>query len=185
MLRGDKVTLRAVEREDQESLWRFCNDVEVELAGGGDPPQPHSLERVRARFDREAREGRGDKTDFVIEADGACIGHCGLFNVDETARHCELGITIGEKDFWGRGYGREAVGLLLDYAFRMRNFRRVWLEVHRANERAIRAYRACGFVEEGRMREHVWLDGRYVDKVIMGVLRGEWHEGGMVGQGDA
>jgi RimJ/RimL family protein N-acetyltransferase len=45
---------------------------------------------------------------------------------------------------------------------------------HPANERAIRAYRACGFVEEGRMREHVWLAGRYVDNVIMGVMREEW-----------
>ena len=57
--------------------------------------------------------------------------------------------------------------LLLDYAFRIRNLRRVWLEVHAANERAIRAYKACGFVEEGRMRGHVWLAGRYVDNVIM------------------
>ena len=81
--------------------------------------------------------------------------------------------SIGDKDYWGRGYGREAVSLLLDYAFRVRNLRRVWLEVHAANERAIRAYKACGFVEEGRMREHVWLAGRYVDNVIMGVLREE------------
>lgn len=179
------MTLRAVERGDQEALRRFSNDLEVELAGGGDPPRPHSLDGALARFDREAREGRGDKTDFVIEADGVCIGNCGLFNIDATARHCELGITIGERDYWGRGYGREAVGLLLDYAFRLRNFRRVWLEVHGANERAIRAYRACGFVEEGRMREHVWLAGRYVDLIIMGVLREEWSEGGTGGQGDA
>lgn len=178
MLRGEKVTLRSVEREDLERLWRFCNDLEVELAGGGDPPQPTSLERVRARFDREAGEGSRDKTDFVIEADGECIGHCGLFHIDVAARHCELGITIGDKEYWGRGYGREAVRLLLDYAFRVRNLRRVWLEVHAANERAIRAYRACGFVEEGRMRGHVWLAGRYVDNVIMGVLREEWLEGG-------
>jgi RimJ/RimL family protein N-acetyltransferase len=77
------------------------------------------------------------------------------------------------------------VGLLLDYAFRIRNFRRVWLEVHAANERAIRAYQACGFVEKGRMREHVWLDGRYVDNVIIGVMREEWQEGRAVGQGNA
>jgi RimJ/RimL family protein N-acetyltransferase len=50
----------------------------------------------------------------------------------------------------------------------------VWLEVHSANERAMRAYRSCGFVEEGRMREHVWLGGRYVDNVIMGVMQKEW-----------
>jgi len=185
MLRGEKVTLRAVEREDVETLWRFWNDLEVELAGGGDPPQPTSLERLRARFEREEREGTRHKTEFVIEVDDECIGHCGLFHIDTAARHCELGITIGERDYWGRGYGREAVGLLLDYAFRIRNLRRVWLEVHAANERAIRAYKACGFVEEGRMRGHVWLAGRYVDNVIMGVMREEWREGGTIGQGNA
>jgi RimJ/RimL family protein N-acetyltransferase len=77
------------------------------------------------------------------------------------------------------------VRVLLDYAFRVRNLRRVWLETHASNERAIRAYRACGFVEEGRMREHIWLAGRYVDNVIMGVMREEWQEGGTVGQGNA
>lgn len=173
MLRGERVTLRAVEREDLERLWQFRNDVEVELAGGGDPPLPVCLERMRTKFDREAGEGSRDKTDFVIEVDGECIGHCGLSNIDVAARHCELGITIGDREYWGRGYGREAVGLLLDYAFRLRNLRRVWLEVHAANERAIRSYKACGFVEEGRMREHIWLAGRYVDNVIMGVLREE------------
>ena len=60
----------------------------------------------------------------------------------------------------------------------------MWPEVHGANERAIRAYRACGFVEEGRMREHVWLAGRYVELIVMGVLRAR-SEGGRIGQGDA
>ena len=174
MLRGEKVTLRAVSRDDLPRLLDFYNDVEVELAGGGDPPQPTTLERLQRDFDREAAEPPRDKTDFAIEADGNLIGHCGLFHIDETARHGELGISIGDKDNWGRGYGREAISLLLDYAFRLRNLRRVWLEVHASNERAIRAYRSCGFVEEGRMREHIWLDGRYLDNVLMGILRDEW-----------
>jgi RimJ/RimL family protein N-acetyltransferase len=185
MLRGERVTLRAIEKEHLEILWRFWNDLEVELAAGGDPPLPVSLERIRAGFEREERESTRDMTGFVIEVEGAAIGTCGLFHVDEAARRCELGIGIGEKDYWGRGYGREAVNLLLDYAFRIRNFRRVWLETHASNERAIRAYRACGFVEEGRMREHVWISGRYVDNVIMGVMRGEWQGGGAVGQGNS
>jgi RimJ/RimL family protein N-acetyltransferase len=173
VLRGERVTLRAVTREDLPRLLEFANDLEVELAGGGDPPMPWTLERLEKDFEREVAEPPRDRTNFAIEADGGCIGTCGLFGIDRTARHAELGIGIGDREYWGRGYGREAVGLLLDYAFRLRNLRRVWLEVHAANERAIRAYRSCGFVEEGRMRSHVWLDGRYVDNVIMGVLRDE------------
>ena len=125
MLRGEKVKLRAVSHGDLPRLLDFYNDVEVELAGGGDPPRPTTLERLQRDFDREAAEPPRDKTDFAIEADGNLIGHCGLFNIDETARHCELGIS-------------------------------------------------CGFVEEGRMREHIWLDGRYLDNVLMGILRDEW-----------
>lgn len=176
MLRGGEVTLRAVEREDLECLWRFANDLEVELAGGGDPPQPRSFESFQADFEKETRERAPDKINFAIEVDGVCIGTCGLFGLDATARHAEFGIGIGEKELWGHGYGREATGLLLDYAFHLRNLERVWLEVHSENERAIRSYRACGFVEEGRMRRHLWLAGRYVDNVIMAVLREEWEE---------
>ena len=176
MLRGDKATLRAVARDDLPRLCEFWNDLEVELAGGGDPPRPTALERLQKAFDKEVSDPPRDKTDFAIEANGILIGHCGLFNIDDTSRQAELGITIGDKDYWGSGYGREAVSLLLDYAFRLRNLHRVWLEVHAENERAVRAYRACGFVEEGRQREHKWLAGRYVDNVLMGILRREWQE---------
>jgi len=174
VLRGERVTLRAMTREDFVHLARFENDLGFVLAGGGDPPGPVPLERLQREFEREISDPPKNKIEFAIEADGAFIGRCGLYNIDLNARHAELGIGIGEREYWGRGYGREAVGLLLDYAFRLRNFRRVWLEVHSANERGIRAYRSCGFAEEGRMREHVYLDNRYLDNVIMGVLRGEW-----------
>ncbi len=174
MLRGERVTLRATTREDLARLARFENDLGFVLAGGGDPPEPVPLERLQRDFDKEISDPPSGKIEFAIEADGAYIGRCGLYNIDRTARHAELGIGIGDAEYWGRGYGREAVGLILDYAFRLRNLRRVWLEVHSANERGMRAYRSCGFVEEGRMREHIWLGGRYADNVIMGVLREEW-----------
>lgn len=73
-----------------------------------------------------------------------------------------------------RAYGREVVSLLLDYAFRLRNFHKVWLRMHGSNERALRAYCACGFVEEGRLHSHVWSSGSYDDLVYMGVLHKEW-----------
>ncbi len=174
MLGGERVTLRATTREDLTHLARFENDLGFVISGGGDPPEPVPLERLQRDFDREIADPPKDKIEFAIEIDGAYVGRCGLYNIDRTARRAELGIGIGEGDYRGRGYGREAVALLLDYAFRLRNLRRVWLEVHADNERGIRAYKACGFVEEGRMREHAWLDGRHVDNVIMGVLREEW-----------
>lgn len=163
MLQSKRLILRAISRDDLPKLCAFNNDMEVELAGGGDPPTPQSLSRLEAEFDQDAGRGGRDGTQFAIETEGQLIGQCALFNTNEFNRTCELGITIGDKAYWGQGYGREAVNLLLDYAFRLRNVRKVYLHVHGDNERAIHAYRACGFVEEGRWRAHVWSNGRYVD----------------------
>lgn len=176
MLQGNLVRLRAMTREDLPRLCAFNNDLEVELAGGGDPPMPQSPERLQAEFDQKVSGGGRDGTSFAIEADGQCIGQCALFNINDTARTCELGITIGDKSYWGRGYGRESVALLVEYAFRHHNMHKVWLQVHAANARAQRAYAACGFREEGRLRAHVWSNGAYDDLVVMGLLCEEWQD---------
>lgn len=179
MLKGQKVILRALTREDLPRLNEFNNDMEVELAGGGDPPMPQSLSRLQAEFDQQQASGGRDGASFAIEADEKFIGIAVLFNFDSTAHTCELGITIGDKDYWGRGYGREVVSLLIEYAFRYRNFHKVWLRVLGVNERAQRAYRACGLVEEGRLRSHVWSNGSYDDLIYMGILRSEWQQQGL------
>lgn len=174
VLTGERLTLRSLRRDDLPRLCAFNNDLETELAGGGDPPMPQSLDRLEADYNREVASGGRDGSTFAIEAEGKLIGQCALFNFDHTGHTCELGIAIGDAAYRGRGYGRETIILLLDYAFRLRNFRRVWLRVHGKNERAIRAYRACGFQEEGRQRAHVWSSGAYDDLVLMGILREEW-----------
>jgi len=174
MLQGEKVLLRAMNRDDLEQLCEFNNDVDVELAGGGDPPMPQTLARLQAEFDTRVSQGGRDDASFAIVVDGQMIGQCALYQFEATAHTCMLGITIGDKRYWGQGYGRDAVRLLLDYAFRLRNQHRVYLSVNGNNERAIRAYKACGFVEEGRLRSHAWSNGAYIDLVYMGILRTEW-----------
>ena len=176
MLNGPRITLRHITRADLPRINDFNNDLEIELLGGGDPPIPQSLERLFADFEMDLSKGGRDGSRFAIDADGILIGHCALFNYNDTNRTCELGITIGDREYWGRGYGRETVRLLLDYAFRYRNIHRVFLTVHSRNERAIRSYRANGFVEEGRLRQHVWSDGAYLDLVLMGILVDEWQK---------
>ena len=176
MLKGEKVLLRAVQREDLPLLCAFNNDLELELAGGGDPPLPQSLARLQAEFDERTAKGGRDGAAFAIEAAGQLIGQCALFSFHEMNQTCELGIGIGEKTFWGRGYGSETIRLLLDWAFRLRNVRKVWLTTQSNNERGLLCYRACGFVEEGRLRAHVWSAGEYVDLLYMGILRDEWQK---------
>ena len=174
MLTGEKVTLRAIEREDLPCQWAFNNDLEMELLGGGDPPEPQSLARLEAEFNENAQKGGRDGANFAIEADGKYIGSCGLFHFDYDAHTCEIGIGIGEPAYRSHGYGRDAIQVLLRYAFRIRNLRKVWLTVNGNNERAIRSYKACSFVEEGRLHQHVWNNGQYIDLVYMGILRDQW-----------
>ncbi len=179
MLKGPRVELRAVNREDLPRLYQINNDVEIRLLGGGSPPMPRPLAYLQNKFDEESAK-KGDETWFGIWADGKLIGDCGLDHFDPTSHFCELGIGIGERDYWGKGYGRETIGLLLDYAFRLRNVRKVWLYTSGTNERAQRCYRACGFVEEGRLRQQDWNGGQYVDRVYMGIMREEWERVGQV-----
>lgn len=174
MLRGRRVLLRALRREDLQRQNEFNNDLEFELLGGGEPPEPQSLERLESEFSDRLRHGLREGPSFAIEADGIYIGGCGLFNIKTTDGTCEVGIGIGDKRYWGKGYGREAMTLILDYAFTLRNLRKVSLTVNGDNERAMGSYAACGFVEEGRLRQHVWNNGRYIDLVQMGLLRDEW-----------
>ena len=110
----------------------------------------------------------------MIEADNKVIGEIFLHHMDQRSGTTHFGVGIYDAEYVGKGYGREAVNLLLQWAFRIQGFRRVSLTVAASNERAIRAYKACGFVEEGRFREEVFYNGGYEDLLAMGILRAEW-----------
>ncbi|MBA2362394.1 MAG: GNAT family N-acetyltransferase [Chloroflexia bacterium] len=167
--------MRAKTRADLPRQLAMDNDVHLALLADDKPPLPVSMERLEADFERRTKEP--NVAWFAIDVDGKYIGSCGLHAFEATHHTCTLGIVIGDPAYQGHGYGREAIGLLLDYAFRMRNVQKVWLTTGGNNDRAIRCYRACGFVEEGRLRRHEWSGGEYLDLVYMGILREEWAAG--------
>ncbi len=171
MLRGEKVILRAVEREDLKRLHQLEGDVELMLLGDGDW-QPTPFAAAEKRFDKYLDSD--EKNWFVIEVNGTVIGSIGLHRIERRDGTAQLGISIYDREYLSQGYGRDAINVLLDWAFRIRNYRRIWLDTLANNERAIRSYRACGFVEEGRLRRHFYHNGEYVDAVLMGILREEW-----------
>lgn len=105
---------------------------------------------------------------------GRLLGTCAFSQLDGDNGSALFHITIGEKDAWGRGYGTEATRLMLDHAFGTLGLHRIALFVFEFNERAIRAYRRCGFVIEGRSRESIWRDGRWWDELAMSALESDW-----------
>jgi RimJ/RimL family protein N-acetyltransferase len=173
MFKGEKVILRPIKEEDIPRLYEFSQDVEL---FGLDCAHPMAapLERIRANYQDWWIKEDHHKSFFAIEADGKYIGDCGLMGLGNPHGTAELGILIGDRAYWGRGYGRDAVRLLLRYGFHYLGLRRIVLTTHAKNVRAIRCYLACGFVEEGRPRQAAWVEGEYVDLVNMAILRDEW-----------
>jgi RimJ/RimL family protein N-acetyltransferase len=102
------------------------------------------------------------------------IGTCAFSQLDGDDGSTMFHITIGEHDAWGHGYGTEATQLMLEHAFTRLALHRVALTVFEFNTRALRSYRKCGFVEEGRARESIFRDGRYWDEIHMSILAAEW-----------
>jgi [ribosomal protein S5]-alanine N-acetyltransferase len=107
---------------------------------------------------------------WAIEVDGRLLGEIGLAGLNSQDCRARLGIGIYDVAQLGRGLGREAFALVLSYAFSTLALHRVDARVLAFNERAIRCYQACGFIEEGRERESGRIDGHWYDDIIMGLL---------------
>ena len=111
----------------------------------------------------------------IILTDGdVLIGHVSIHDVDHLNRNAFLGIFIGEEGHRNKGYGAEAVRLALDYGFKTLNLHTVMLSVHADNDAAVACYKKIGFTETGRRREWVYKNGKYIDKIYMGILAREF-----------
>ena len=163
--------MRAIERDDLKRLHELYQQVDLVLFADGHW-RPSPLAAYEKNFEKHLDDR--DPAHFVVEAGGRVIGDIELHSRDNRSRVSSFGVGIYDREYLGRGYGREAIALLLGWAFDDRNYERIWLTTWATNERAIRCYRALGFVEEARLRRHVFVDGQYVDELVMGLLRDEW-----------
>ena len=175
MIYGEHVRLRGAERSDLEKFVIWINDPEV--TAGLTLFLPMSSVDEDKWFDNAMQRPQEEKPLVIDMKDGdgwRLIGNSGFFNFDWVARSAEVGIMIGDKSVWNKGYGSEVMTLLLRHGFRTLNLKRVYLHVYAENERAIRTYEKAGFVHEGRMRQAVYKNGKYSDVLFMSVLREEW-----------
>ena len=177
MIYGKRIRLRHIEREDLPRFVAWLNDPEVRH--GLAMYLPLSQVEEEQWFENVLKRER-DEQPLVIEVEGqdgwTMIGNSGFFNIDWRNRSAELGIVIGDKAYWNKGYGTEVMRLLLHHGFTTLNLHRIFLRVFEGNPRAIRAYEKAGFVHEGRMRQAEFRDGKYLDVLLMSVLRPEWQE---------
>lgn len=177
-LEGRHIYLRPIDLKDLERFYRWFNDPELRrllLL-----PLPTTRMAEREFIKRMTRLKDGVVLSILVKRGGRLIGNVSLFRIDGIHRSADLGIAIADLSMASRGFGTEAIGLMLDYAFGTLNLNRVGLAVHDFNRRALAAYRRAGFVEEGRKRQSHYCDGRYHDDIMMSVLREEWERAGSV-----
>lgn len=174
MWQGELVELGPIQREYLPKYVEWLNDWEVIRYLAPGVPMPMNLEDETEWFQRH----RGDKTStiFAILAlpEKQLIGNCGLHELDWKNRMAVFGIFVGDKNYWGKGYGTDATRTLLRFAFQELGLNRVELEVYDFNPRAIRAYEKAGFRRDGVRRQRLYREGAFHDSYMMSILREEW-----------
>jgi RimJ/RimL family protein N-acetyltransferase len=170
-LSGTKVNLRPGNENDYFLLYKWYNDKELNKLAGWNNSKA-TMDKLRYNMSRSFGY---DPMNLMIESkEGTPIGTIQLYDFNEQDKSCKLGIRIGDRNYWSKGYGEDAVKTLLEYAFMKIDIYRVTLKVYEYNDRAVRCYLKCGFQNEGRTRQSANIDGKYYDEIIMGALKSDY-----------
>ena len=167
-LEGARIVLRDKKFEDAENDYRWRSDPELARLDAA-IPLTMSFERYLKLFEDQMKYPTPGSHHYSIETlDGLFIGNCMYYDMDTVNREAELGIVIGDRDYWSDGYGYDAVTTLLDHMFNARNLKRVYLHTLEWNGRAQKSFSKSGFnpVKPVRRMAH--------DFLLMDVLREDW-----------
>jgi RimJ/RimL family protein N-acetyltransferase len=174
LLAGERVRLRGVREDEVATLARWEMDAgrSVTLNDRVAPQSEAAAKEMIAKW--SANEG--DTLGFAIETlddPAVLVGHVSVFKIQAKNRNAMIGIAIGREHI-GRGYGTDAMRVIVGYGFRELGLHRIALSVAEFNQAGIRAYEKAGFTVEGRRRESALHDGRWYDNVLMSILDYEW-----------
>ncbi len=161
-----------------EAFQRWNRDSEYVRLLDDEPPKLRAVKTFKEWLEKELLSTDNGRFLFTIRTldDDRLIGFTGLFDVRWNHGDAWLGIGLGERDTWGKGFGSDALHVILRYAFHELGLERVTLTVFEYNPRAIRAYEKVGFKHEGRLRKVIHRDGQRSDLLVMGILHKEWIE---------
>ena len=173
---SERLYLSPFDAEDTtiHSKWaKWMNDGAISDTFGG-----HNTLISLSNVKELVQELNGHRFFIVLQDGDVLIGQISLHDIDHLNRHAFLGIMIGEVEHHGKGYGTEAVRLVLDYGFNTLNLHNIMLSAHEDNHAGIACYKKVGFKESGRRREWVFKNGKYVDVIYMDILAREFEKQG-------
>ena len=177
IFRGEKLRLVALRPEtDAQLMNKWRRDTEYARLLDSDPVRLFNKAENKAWVEKMQKAECFDGIEFMIYAmpEDKPIGFVGLDGISWHNSVSWTGIGIGERKYWSKGYGSEAMRIIARYAFEELGLNRISLNVFAYNERAIRSYEKVGFKVEGRVREAVHRDGKRWDVIFMGLLRDDW-----------
>lgn len=176
---GETIRLRAIEQKDIDNLLHSPEEPDSELERFDDAIGfPTSLEQQRMQLEDEmARRERTDESYFwmIENQEGQVVGNIATFDCNRRFGVFKYSIVL-KRAFWGKGYGREAVRLVLRYYFRELRYQKVTILIYSFNERSIRFHEATGFTFEGRLRRMVYTNGRFYDELYFGMTAEEFDQ---------
>ena len=167
---GERVYLSPMSVDDAEQYAVWLNDPGVSGYLG---MYSQNIGLIGEREYIEGASKDGHNYAIVLKDGDRLIGNISLMNVDHRCRKATLGVFIGEADYRSKGYGAEAIRLLVDYGFKWLNLYNIGLGVHANNPRAIACYEKVGFREYGRRTKTIFSDGEFVDGIYMEILNDE------------
>ncbi|NHJ32585.1 MAG: GNAT family N-acetyltransferase [Asgard group archaeon] len=177
MFEGKKVRLRSFELSDLDNIMENWNKINLRRELG--PVVPHSRKEREEWIKKTWADRRAGKS-FAFAMDdlktGEFLGHCVLANVRPINRTAKVSIAIYKMENRGKGYGTDAMRVLLEFGFNYLNLHRIGLNVFETNPQAIRVYEKVGFTKVGVMRHTDFVEGEYVNDVAMDILEDEWRK---------
>jgi RimJ/RimL family protein N-acetyltransferase len=170
------VQLRELVLDDARDRYLWCLDKEVtKHLNMPEKYPPFSMEETINWIKMCMNKTNGYEQRAIVTEHGVHIGWIDLKNIDKMNKHAELGIAIGNKDYWGKAYGLSGMREMLTWGFNELGLNKIWLRVEIDNEKAIRSYKKIGYVEEGILRQDRLRNGEFVDRLRMSILRSEFY----------
>jgi len=172
-LQRGRVRFTPLQMDNIYTHFRWNNDPELNRLDSEIPYEKETFGQFKQRFEQMVRNPSEAHRDFEIHANGQLIGIAYVARISEHNHHGIIGITIGDREYWGGGYGRESMALILEYCFDHLNLHRVSAETFEYNTAWRDLVEGMGFTREGTARDYLYREGEYFDKVSYAMLDGE------------
>lgn len=169
-LNGEKITLKLIQESEIEELLEIENESQLRIVGDDDVPYPFSKESLTKFLQIEAPN---QVFGIYLNEENKLVGNIAIYKVNQQNLNCEIGLVIS-KNHQGKGFGKEALQLLIDFIFNYLPMQKIKLDVFSFNKSAISLYEKLGFKHEGTLRNELFRFGKFQDMELFGLLRTEW-----------